>query len=78
MKLNDKVYHFLKECVLSYLPQFGVLLIALTDIWGIKLPADQVNQTILAVCAFLGVVLKIANVTYLSNTEVVDEHHVVV
>ena len=77
MKWNDKVYDFLKECVLSYLPQFGVLLIALTDIWGIKLPADQINQTILAVCAFLGVVLKIANVTYLSNTEVVDEHHVV-
>jgi len=67
MKLSDKMYDFLKECVLSYLPEFGLLIIGLDSIWDLGIPADQINRTIILVCSFLGVVLKVANVTYLTT-----------
>lgn len=55
--MKDKTYDIL--CTAQrWLSALGVLYLALAEIW--RLPfGDEVNQTIVAVCAFLAVIIEI-------------------
>lgn len=61
--LNDQQYDVAKFLTVVVLPAIGTLYFALAQIWG--LPAgEQVLGTILAIEAFLGVVLNISTNQY--------------
>lgn len=60
---NNKMYDRLKWISLVGLPAFGVLYLGLAAVWGLP-KADEVNQTIILVCAFLGTVLGISAIRY--------------
>lgn len=63
MFLNDKAYRIVKWAVVIVLPATGTLYFALSAIWGLP-NAQEVMGTILAVQAFLGVVLGISSKSY--------------
>lgn len=61
--LSDKTYNILKWAVVIVLPAIGTLYFALAEIWGLP-AAQQVMGSILAVQAFLGVVLGLSSRSY--------------
>src|SRR3954454_12980682 len=61
--LSDKVYGFLKELAMTILPGLGTLYFALAGIWGLP-AAEKVIGTIVAVDAFLGVIIKLGEASY--------------
>lgn len=63
MIMSNKLYDFLKELTLVYLPALGTLYFALSGIWGFPY-GEQVVGTITAVVAFLGVCLHISTNNY--------------
>lgn len=63
MKLNDKLYAWIKWFVVIVLPACGTLWTALSKIWPLPY-ADEIPATILAVCTFLGAVLCISTAEY--------------
>lgn len=69
--LPDAVYEVGKEVALIYLPALAVLYTALATIYGWGFIA-QVNGTVIAVDTFLGVVLKISQVSYDKSAKSVD------
>lgn len=66
MKLSNKVYNAGKQVAQIWLPSLGTLYVALGLIWGQHAfpAADNVSKTVIAVDAFLGVVLGISSLTY--------------
>lgn len=65
--ITGKLYNWLKFFALVALPALGTLYFTLAQIWG--LPAgEQVVGTIVAVDAFLGVILQISSTNYNSAT----------
>lgn len=63
LTLPTSLYDAAKEAALIYLPAVGTLYFTLASIWGLP-AAEQVVGTISAIIIFLGVVLKISNVSY--------------
>lgn len=63
MKMNDKVYDFLKWVAQLLLPAFATLYFALSNIWGLPY-GEQIVGTITAVDTFLGVILGISTKKY--------------
>lgn len=63
MKLNDKVYDFLKWVAQLLLPATATLYFALSSIWGLPY-GEEIVGTITAVDAFLGVILGISSLRY--------------
>ena len=61
--LSDKTYNAVKWLLTLVLPAIGTLYFALATIWGLP-AAQQVLGTIVAVQAFLGVVLGISTKSY--------------
>jgi imidazoleglycerol phosphate synthase glutamine amidotransferase subunit HisH len=61
--LSDKAYSTIKWAVVIVLPAIGTLYFALASIWGLP-AAEQVMGTILALQAFLGIVLGISSKSY--------------
>jgi hypothetical protein len=61
--LSNKLYNFLKNVVLVLLPAIGALYAALAPLWGLPSSAAVVG-TCAAVAVFLGVVVKIGDLTY--------------
>lgn len=66
--MSNKVYDFLKNLTILYLPALATLYFTLASIWGFPY-AEQVVGTISAVCTFLGVCLKISNYNYKKGQE---------
>lgn len=60
---NNKLYDRLKFLTQIGLPAFGALYFALAGIWGLP-SANEVVGTIVAVDAFLGVILGISSAKY--------------
>ena len=61
--MNDKVYDILKRLVQIVLPAFGVFYMSIGAAWD--LPAtNQVSDTIIAVCTFIGVALSLGSRSY--------------
>lgn len=63
MKLNDKVYDVMKWCVLVFIPAATSLYVGLSMVWHWPL-AEEVAKTSSLVCAFLGALLGISNLSY--------------
>ena len=61
--MNNKTYDILKWVAQFFLPATGTLYFALASIWGLPY-GEQVVGTIIAIDAFLGVVLGISTAQY--------------
>lgn len=61
--LSNKVYDVLKFIAQILLPALGTLYFALAAIWGLP-SAEEVNGSVLAVDAFLGVILGLSSTSY--------------
>lgn len=68
MKIPDRVYDVLKWCVLVFIPAATSLYVGLSMVWGWPL-AEQIAKTSALVCAFLGALLGISNLSYKLNAE---------
>jgi len=64
MKLSNKAYDILKDLAQVWLPAIATLYAALSAIWGFLPYGEQITNTIIAVDAFLGAVLKISSIKY--------------
>jgi hypothetical protein len=60
---KGRVYDTLKWLTIIVLPGLGTLYQVLASIWGFPRPED-VAQTVLAICAFLGLILGISSANY--------------
>lgn len=60
---SDKVYDCLKWCVLVFIPAATSLYVGLSMVWGWPL-AEEVAKTSALICAFLGALLGISNLSY--------------
>lgn len=60
---NDRVYDKLKFLAVVVLPAVGALYFALATVWGLP-HAEEVVGTVVAIDAFLGVLLQISNAKY--------------
>lgn len=65
---SNGVYDALKFIAQVVLPAVGTLYFALSQIWGLP-AAEQVVGTIIAVDAFLGVILGFSSVSYKQETQ---------
>lgn len=63
MKLNDKLYAWIKWLVVIVLPACGTLWTGLSKIWPLPY-AEEIPATIMVVCTFLGAVLCISTAEY--------------
>lgn len=72
MKLNDKIYDTLKWCVLVFIPAATSLYVGLSMVWGWPL-AEEIAKTSALVCAFLGALLGISNLSYKLGGEVDED-----
>lgn len=70
-KIPDKLYDILKWFTLIVLPAFGTLYSKLSNIWSLPY-GEQVASTVIAVVAFLGVVLGISTYAYNKQPTTVD------
>lgn len=61
--LSNKAYDALKLLALIIFPALGTLYLALDQIWGLP-AAQKVVGTIVAIDAFLGVIIKLGDVSY--------------
>lgn len=68
--MSDKTYDWLKAIAQEVLPALGTLYFALSRIWGLPY-GEEVVGTIVAVDAFLGVMLKVTSIIY--NKKLEDE-----
>jgi len=63
MIFSDKVYNILKWVAQILLPAVGTLYFALSGLWGWPFP-EQIVGSIMAIDAFLGVLLGISTANY--------------
>lgn len=70
--MSDKLYDFLRDIADLILPAFGVLYLALAELWGFPY-GDRVNNTIICVVAFLDVVLKVLKNRYNKRQEEAED-----
>ena len=71
MKLPDPIFDILKWCVLVFIPALTALYVGLSKIWGFPL-ATEVAETSTVVCAFLGCILGISNLSYKQDYDVIS------
>lgn len=71
MKISNKTYDALKWIALCVLPALATLYLALAGIWGIPY-GEEVSGTIMALDAFLGVILGISNARYKKESTIPD------
>jgi hypothetical protein len=62
MKLDNKLYDILNK-IQRWLPYIGIFYLALCKTWGLPL-GNEVNQTIIALGAFLAATLEISTGIY--------------
>lgn len=75
--MSSKVYDFLKKLAQIWLPALGTLYFALAALWGLP-AADKVTGTVMAVDAFLGVLLKFSKDQYVASGAAFDGHVTVI
>ena len=66
--MTNKLYDFLKNVALIYLPAFGTFYFALAGIWGFPY-GEQIVGTVTAIDTFLGAVLGISTLKYNKGDE---------
>lgn len=77
MKLNDKLYDFLKYLAIIGLPAFEVFIPIVFNIWGIPY-GDEIAKTLNALAVLIGSLLCISVISYngakAKANEIVDEN----
>lgn len=63
MKLNDKLYNFLKWTSMIFLRAFGEFYNAMSEIWGLPY-GNQILQTCSRLALFIGILIGISTYTY--------------
>ncbi len=63
MKLNDKLYDWLKWIAILLLPSLATLVAVIFKIWNLPY-GNEIAQTITALATFLGAILGISSVQY--------------
>lgn len=66
MKLNDKLYDWLKWIAILLLPSLATLVAVIFKIWNLPY-GNEIAQTITALATFLGAILGISSVQYKKN-----------
>ena len=66
--MTNRTYDILKEIAQIILPALATLYFALSGIWGLPY-GEEIVETIAAVDAFLGALLKISSVQYKKEQE---------
>ena len=66
MKLNDKLYDWLKWIAILLLPSLATLIAVIFKIWNLPY-GNEIAQTITALATFLGAILGISSVQYKKN-----------
>lgn len=61
--LSNRLYDALKTVALIILPALGTFYVAIASVWGLP-SANEVSATIVALVAFLGVIIKIGDASY--------------
>ena len=64
MKLPDKVYNVLKWLTLIALPALATLYSAIEQAWSINIYGQEVSTTIMAVAAFIGILIGVSTYNY--------------
>lgn len=67
MKMNNKTYDTLKWIAQLLLPALATLYLAIAGIWGLPF-GEQISGTIMALDAFLGVILGLSTKQYNKTT----------
>lgn len=68
MKLNSKVYDWLKWITMIVLPALATAYVGLSAIWGFPY-ADEVAKTTTVICTLLGALLGISTATYNKDSQ---------
>lgn len=63
LKINDRIYDFLKWVAMLFLPALAVLIKTVFAIWKIPF-GDEISTTIVAINAFLAAILGISSIQY--------------
>ena len=63
MKINNRLYDFLRDSCETYLPALAVFYLAISTIWNLPY-GNAVRDSILALVAFMGTCLKINRYYY--------------
>ena len=63
MRLNDKLYDWLKWIAILLLPSLATLVAVIFKIWNLPY-GNEIAQTITALATFLGAILGISTVQY--------------
>ena len=66
MKLNDKLYDWLKWIAILLLPSLATLVAVIFKIWNLPY-GNEIAQTITALATVLGAILGISSVQYKKN-----------
>lgn len=69
--LNNKTYDVLKWIAMLFLPALAALVRTVFPIWHIPY-GEEISQTIVAVNAFLGMILGLSSFTYHANGKADD------
>ena len=71
--MNSKLYDCLKWFCIICSPAICTLIVTLTNLWHWDIPVEAIVGTITAVTTFIGVVIGISNIQYISNTKEDEE-----
>ena len=63
IKMDSKIYDWLKWCVLVFIPALTTAYVGLSAIWGWPF-AEEVAKTSAIICTLLGTILGISNLQY--------------
>lgn len=72
MKMSGKVYDVLKWMAMFFLPALAVLVKTVFAIWNIPY-GEQISDTIVALNAFLAMILGISSINYQKEKNANDE-----
>lgn len=63
IKMDSKIYDWLKWCVLVFIPALTTAYVGLSAIWGWPF-AEELAKTSAIICTLLGTILGISNLQY--------------
>lgn len=62
--LPQKIYESIRWLIAIVIPASSILLVSLTSIWNLNIPADKISLTLDAIALFLGTIFGISKIKY--------------
>ncbi len=72
LKLNNKVFDYLKWITIILIPAATTLYVTLAPVWNLPC-AEEVSKTSMAIVTFLGAILGISTISYIKSENEDDE-----